>query len=452
MSRHTHAHSHAHAHPHTDSAALYRAKLRTPREAANLILPVDALAVPIATGQPAGFLSALAERDDFENLSIFGGLLIQPYAVLQKQGVRFLSGFYGPIERMMKSMGVRISYLPADFLGWDRYARLAAPRVIASALAPMDDRGFLSFGLHAGASFEAFRDAARDPNRLAIGEVVPDMPQVFGLGRYGGHRIHISELDCVIESNHSVFELPSQPVTDADQAIAHFVEQLIEDGATLQIGIGAIPNIVAQLLADGKKGDFGIHTEMMVDGIMHLHHAGKVTNHKGVFDGFSVATFAAGSRALYQWMHRNPEVRLLPVAQVNDPAIIRRNRRMVSINGALAVDLSGQIMADTIGPRQYSGVGGHELFVVGAHDSQGGKSIICLHSTATVDSKTVSTINTHLPLGTRVTTPRHHVQYVVTEHGVANLGMLTDAERAQALAEIAHPDFREELRAAAADA
>jgi acyl-CoA hydrolase len=436
MSRHTHA----------DPKDLYAAKLRNARDAVALLRPDDTLAAPIATGQPPAFLHALAERDDYTALSIFSGLMIEPYPVLLKPGVRVLSGFYGPVERMMKGAGAHIEYLPADFLGWNRYARLARPRVIASALAPMDERGFFSFGLHSGATFDVFRDAARDPERLAIGEVVADMPTVFGLGRYGGHRIHVSELDCIIESDRSAFELPSGDATEEDRAIARFVEGLIEDGATLQIGIGAIPNIVAQLLSAGDKGDFGIHTEMLVDGIMHLHQADKVTNHKGIFDGFSVATFAAGSKALYRWMDRNPEVRMLPVAQVNDPAIIRRNRRMVSMNGALAVDLSGQIMADTIGPDQYSGVGGHELFVIGAHDSPEGKSIIGLHSTARVKGKVVSTIVRQLPCGTPITTPRHHIQYVVTEHGIANLGMLTDMERAAALIEIAHPDFRGELR------
>jgi acyl-CoA hydrolase len=431
---------------HGDPATLYRRKLRSLREAIDLIDTNDTLAAPIATGQPASFLSALNERNDYQDLVIFSGLLIEPYAVLQQPGVRLISGFYGPIERTLKSMGAKVQYLPADFLGWERYALLSRPRVVASALAPMDTHGFLSFGLHSGASFNAFLEAARDPDRLAIGEVVPDMPHVLGLGRYGGHRIHISEIDCVVESDRSVFELPDTPVSDEDRAIAQHVEHLIENGATLQIGIGAIPNIVAQLLADGKKGDFGIHTEMLVDGIMHLHRAGKITNQKGVYDGFSVATFAAGSKQLYKWMDHNPEVRLLPVGQVNDPAIIRRNRRMVSINGALAVDLSGQVMADTIGPRQYSGVGGHELFVIGAHDSHEGKSAICLHSTARVAGKTMSTIAASLPLGTPVSTPRHHVQYVITEHGLANLGMLTDTQRAHALIEIAHPDFRDELR------
>lgn len=434
---------------HGDAATLYRGKLRSLREAVGLIQAEDSLAAPIATGQPAGLLNALAERNDYRNLTIFSGLLIEPYSVLQQPGVRLISGFFGPMERRIKSLGGNVQYLPADFLGWERYARLARPRVVVSALAPMDDHGFLSFGLHAGASFNAFLEAARDPHRLAIGEVNRQMPHVLGLGRYGGHRIHVSEIDCLCESDRPLFELPDMPISDEDKAIASHVEQLIENGATLQIGIGAIPNIVAQLLAEGEKGDFGIHTEMMVDGIMRLHQAGKISNDKGVYDGFSVATFAAGSRALYTWMDRNPEVRMLPVAQVNDPAIIRRNRRMVSINGALAVDLCGQVMADTLGPRQYSGVGGHELFVIGAHDSLDGKSIVCLHSTARVQGKPVSSIVSGLPFGTPVTTPRHHVQYVTTEYGVANLGMLTDRERAQALIAIAHPDFRDQLRAAA---
>jgi len=433
-------------HTHGDVQMLYRQKLCTVREAVDLVRIDDTVAAPIATGQPSAFLNALGERSDYKNLTLFSGLLIEPYAVLQQPGVRLISGFYGPVDRMLKSMGAKVEYLPADFLGWERYARIAQPRVVVSALAPMDEHGYLNFGLHAGATFNAFLDAARNPQRLAIGEVNRTMPHVLGLGRFGGNRIHISEIDRVVESDRSVFELPEQPVTTEDKAIAQYVEELIDNGATLQIGIGGVPNIVAQLLAVGKKGDFGIHTEMMVDGIMHLHQAGKIGNHKGVYDGFSVATFGAGSRALYDWMDHNPEVRMLPVAQVNDPAIIRLNRRMVSINGALSVDLSGQVMADTVGPRQYSGVGGHELFVIGAHDSEGGKSVICLHSTARVDGKTVSSIVKHLPCGTPVSTPRHHVQYIVTEYGAANIGMLTDGERAHALAAIAHPDFRDDLQ------
>ena len=426
-------------------SADYERKLRTPRQVVDMLRRDETMAIPIATGQPAAFLAALGEREDWKGAMVFSGLLIEPYSFLQRPGIDFVSGFFGPIERAMIAAGASIDYLPADFLGWERYARALKPRVVVSAVAPMDDRGFFSFGLHSGATFETFLEAMRDPQRLAIAEVLVDMPHVYGLGQYGGHRVHVSEVDAVIESDRRTFVLPEIPTTDADRAIGAHVEELVPDGATLQFGIGAIPNTVAQLLAAGQKGDFGIHTEMFVDGIMHLHQAGKVTNHKGVFDGFSVSTFGAGSTELYRWMHRNPEVRMLPVMQVNDPAIIRNNRRMVSINGAIAVDLNGQIMADTVGPRQYSGVGGHELFVVGAHDSEEGKSIICLHSTATVNGQPVSTIVAALPPGTPVSTPRHHIQYVVTEYGVANLGMLTARQRREALIAIAHPDFRAEL-------
>ena len=427
-------------------AAAYQRKLCTPRQAIDRLRPDDVLAAPIATGQPAALLSAIGERQDWQGLVVFSGLLIEPYAFVQHPGVRFISGFYGPIERMMIAAGARIDYLPADFIGWERYARALKPRVVASAVAPMDERGFLSFGLHSGATYESFVAAMRDPERVAIAEVVADMPHVFGLGQYGGHRVHVSEVDAVVESDRSTFVLPEVPVSEADRVIGAHVESLVPDGATLQFGIGAIPNIVAQRLAEGGKGDFGIHTEMFVDGIMHLHQAGKVANHKGIFDGFSISTFGAGSGELYRWMHRNPEVRMLPVMQVNDPAVIRANRRMVSINGAIAIDLNGQVMADTVGPRQYSGVGGHELFVIGAHDSDEGRSIICLRSTATVNGTTVSSIVDALPAGTPTTTPRHHVQYVVTEHGIANLGMLTARQRREALIEIAHPDFRAALK------
>lgn len=429
--------------------ATYRRKLRAARQAAALVRSRDTVAFPIATGQPATLLHALGERDDWQKLELFGGLLIDAYPVLRHPGVRLISGFFGPLERALVAEGARIEYLPADFIGWARYARRLRPRVVACALAPMDGDGYLSLGLHSGALFEAFLSAARDPDRLAVGEVVADMPRVLGLGRFGGHRIHVSEIDCLLESDRGVFELAPEKVTDADRAIAEHVEALVPDGATLQFGIGGVPNLVAGLLARSHKGDFGIHTEMFVDGIRELHEAGKVTNQKGIFDGFSIATFAAGTRELYRWMDGNPEIRMLPVEQVNNPAVIGQNRRMVSINSAIALDLSGQVMADTIGPRQYSGVGGHELFVMGAANSLGGKSILCLHSTAVVDGRRVSRIAAELPRGTRVTTPRHHVQYVVTEYGVADLGMATHRERARALAEIAHPDFRDELRDAA---
>ena len=189
---------------------------------------------------------------------------------------------------------------------------------------------------------------------------------------------------------------------------------------------------------------------MFTDGLMELHLAGKVTNaHKGLFDGVSVATFALGSAALYPWLDGNPDVAFVPVSVVNDPTVIARNRNLVSVNGALSVDLYGQVVADSIDGRQISGVGGHEDFVAGAELRTEDHSLICLRSTATVNGEVRSRLVPALPAGSVVSTPRHHTGMIVTEHGVADLSGLTVRERAYALADIAAPEFRGELQAAA---
>ncbi|TMA54716.1 MAG: 4-hydroxybutyrate CoA-transferase, partial [Deltaproteobacteria bacterium] len=197
-------------------------------------------------------------------------------------------------------------------------------------------------------------------------------------------------------------------------------------------------------------GAFGIHTEMLSDGVMRLHEAGKVTNRKPLYDGLTVATFALGSQRLYRWLDANPSVRMLPVTEVNGRAVLSRLPRLTSVNGALSIDLAGQVAADAIGGRQYSGAGGHESFVSGAAAAPEGRSFLCLRSTATVGGKRVSTIVPAFGEGTRVTTPRHHVQYVVTEQGAVDLSVLSDVERPRALIGLAHPDFRAALRATVA--
>ncbi len=213
----------------------------------------------------------------------------------------------------------------------------------------------------------------------------------------------------------------------------------------------AVPNEVVQLLSEGPGGDYGIHSEMFTTGLMSLWLAGKVTNRKGLYDGFAACTFALGSRALYDWLHENEGVRFLPVHAVNDPALIARNRRMISINAALSVDLAGQVVADRIGDREFSGVGGHEDFVTGPAFAEGGRSLICLPSTARAGGRRISRIQAVFPAGTCVTTPRHQVDVVVTEYGAAELAGRTRAERGEALAAIAHPAVRDALRAGAAE-
>ena len=415
--------------------------------AAGLVRPRDTVLCGFVAGQPAGILEALGARTDLEDVVLYTGLLMRPYAFLQNPGVRVVSGFFGPIDRMARAAGARIGYQPADFSTLERHARRIHPRVVLAVTSPPDADGWLSFGVHAGATYRPFLDAMRDPDRLAIVEVNAKMPRVAGDPALGGNRVHVSEVDAWVEHDEALVTIPDAEPTADDVAIARQVAERIPPGAILQFGIGAIPDQVGSLLAQGDRDGFGIHTEMISDGVMHLHEAGKVANRKPLHDGYTVATFALGSDKLYRWLDGNPKVRILPVTDVNDGWVLRQLPRLTSINGALSIDLAGQVAADAIAHRQYSGTGGHESFVMGAGLAPEGRSFICLRSTATVGGKRVSTIAASFAAGTCVTTPRHHVQWVVTEHGAADLSVLSDIERPEALVALAHPDFRDELRA-----
>jgi acyl-CoA hydrolase len=415
-------------------------------EAAARVREVDTLAVPLGPGQPGAFLHALSARDDWRNLVVFGALLVDFYPLFTRSGVRLLSGFYGPVERALRDAGHEVHFVPADFRRFANLARQMAPRVMATATAPPDERGYYSLSLHAGATVEELRRCGRDPDRLLVVEANRNLPRTCGLPPAHLHALHRDEIDVVVESDRPVITLPDVAPDATERRIAEHALGFVADGCTLQTGIGGIPNQIAQRLAEGPRGDLGIHTEMFTDGLMQLHLAGKVTNRKGHLDGLSIATFALGSRALYDWLADNEAVRFLPVDQVNDPSQIARNRRMVSINGALTVDLVGQVVADRIGEREYSGIGGHEDFVSGAAFSEGGRSLICLPATASTSGGRLSRIVARLPIGTCVTTPRHQIDVVVTEYGVAELFGKTAGERARALIEIAHPAVRDALR------
>jgi acyl-CoA hydrolase len=418
--------------------------------AARLVRPRDTVIAGFAAGQPVGFLEALGARPDLEDVVLYTGLLLRPYALLQNPGVRVVSGFFGPIERMARAAGARVGYLPADFNDLERLGLRLKPRVVLAVTSPPDRDGWLSFGLQAGANYRPFMEAIRDPERLAVAEVNPRMPRVDGIAELGGNRVHLSEVDVLVEHEADLVALPPEEPSPADLVIAQLVVERILPGSILQFGIGAIPDAIARILAEQPGGGFGIHTEMISDGVMRLHEAGKVTNRKPLYDGFTVATFALGSERLYRWLDGNPAVRILPVTDVNESSVLRQLPRLTSINGALAIDLAGQVAADAVGGRQHSGTGGHESFVSGARSAPDGRSFVCLKSTATVSGRRISTILPHFGGDTLVTTPRHHVQYVVTEQGAVDLSVLTDTERPRALTELAHPDFRDGLRAAVA--
>jgi acyl-CoA hydrolase len=418
-------------------------------EAAGRLERRDTLGIPLGTGQPPALLSALGERDDWEDLRVYGALLAVGTELFTRPGVHYLSGFFGPIERALREANANIGFTPADFRRLGPLLEEQPPRVMATVAAPPDGDGWCSLSLHAGGTWRELGRAGRDPERLLIVEVSDRYPRTFGLPPDYRHALHLDEIDVLVESDAAPLALADPPPTDVDRAIAEHAGAFIGEGATLQTGIGSIPSVIAGLLAERGGGGYGVHSEMFTNGLMRLHQSGKVTNRKGQFDGVSVTTFAFGTEDLYAWLRDNDDVAFLPVEIVNSPDVIARNADAVTVNGALAIDIQGQVVADTIGTVQYSGIGGHEDFVSGPGLSLSARSLICFPSTVTVGGELKSRIAPWFEAGAVITTPRHQVDVVVTEYGAAELQGRTVHQRGLALAEIAHPDFRDDLRAAA---
>lgn len=272
---------------------------------------------------------------------------------------------------------------------------------------------------------------------MVIAEVNDQMPRTLG-----DAFIHISQIDQIVETSYPIIELQPPRIGEVERAIGEHCARLIEDGATLQLGIGAIPDAVLLFLKDKK--DLGIHSEMFSDGVVELVESGVINNsRKTLHPGKMVVTFLMGTRRLYDFVHDNPAVALYPVDYVNDPCVIMQNEKMVSINSCIQVDLMGQVVSDSIGLKQFSGVGGQVDYVRGAAMARGGKSIIAMPSTASKGS--ISRIVPLIDTGSAVTTSRNDVHYIVTEYGSADLRGKTLKERGRALIQIAHPDFRPQL-------
>jgi acetyl-CoA hydrolase len=299
-------------------------------------------------------------------------------------------------------------------------------------VSPPDEHGFCSLGIEVGLTKSAAESA-----HTIIAEVNQKMPRTLG-----DSFIHVSRLNYVVPVDYALPELTmgEEGPSEVIEKIAGHIAELIPDGATMQLGIGAIPDAVLKFLFE--KRDLGIHTELFSDGVIDLVDAGVLTNaRKTLHPGKIIAGFILGTQRLYRWVDDNPLIELHPTEYVNDPFVIAQNERMVAVNSAIEVDLTGQVCADSIGTRLYSGVGGQLDFIYGASRSRGGVPIIALPSTA----KTISRIVTTLKPGAGVVTSRNHVRYVVTEYGVADLYGKTIRQRAQQLINIAHPQFREQL-------
>ena len=297
-----------------------------------------------------------------------------------------------------------------------------------------DEHGFCSFGVEVGVTKTAAASA-----KIVIAEVNPNMPRTLG-----DAFIHVSKITHIVPVDYPLPETPMGDPSELSARIARNVAGLIPDGATLQMGIGGIPDAVLMELTGHKH--LGIHTELFSDGVVGLVERGVIDGErKTLHPGKIIAGFLLGTKRLYEFVNDNPVIELHPTEYINDPFIIAQNDRMVAINSAIEVDITGQVCSDSIGPRLYSGVGGQVDFIYGASRSKGGVPIIALPSTATVKGETVSKIVAALKPGAGVVTTRNHVRFVVTEHGVAELYGKTVRQRVHALAGIAAPEFREEL-------
>ncbi len=359
------------------------------------------------------------------------------------------SWFLGKVEREYHKNGC-CSYIPFGLGEGPRlYRQWLKDDVDITFIetTPMDRNGDFNFG-----AAVTRQKAACEVAKTVVLEVNEHMPWVCG-----GYDevVNISQVDYIVENReYKIPEFPAAVVTKEDEAIAALLAEQIESGATIQLGVGAIPSVVGKLLIQHGLKDLGIHSEMFNDSMMELIEAGVVTGKKKSLNpGRAVHCFAAGSEKLYQFMHKNKVLAGFPVDYTNDPYIIAKNKKQVAINSALRVDLRGQVCSESVGTRQISGTGGQLEFTRGAYLAEGGKAFICLHAAREdKDGRTISNIVPTLELGDMVTVPASDVSHIVTEYGIVNLKGKSVWQRARALISIAHPQFREELTAAACKA
>ena len=398
----------------------------------------------VALCQPDVFDKALAARArELQNVKIRSCLSTKPRAVLEADpdGKHFFwfSWHFSGYDRKKHDAGL-CNYMPLNLGEVPGYYRrfLDPLDIVILKTCPMDENGHFNFS-----AANLWHRAVIECAKLVIVEISSGLPHAFG----EHNSVHISEVDYIIEGDHEpAAELSNPPPTEVDRAVARHILGEIEDGTCLQIGIGGMPNAVCSLLLESGVGELGVHTEMLIDGIVELYESGRVTGAgKALNPGKITYTFALGSSHLYSAIDRNPDFLCCPVDYTNMPHTIMRNDRVISINNTTQIDLQGQAASESDGHRHISGTGGQLQFVRGAYASNGGKSFICLSSTYNKHGQLRSRIVLNLTAGNIVTTPRSDVMYVVTEYGLVNLKGKSVAERALALIRIAHPDFREEL-------
>ena len=419
----------------------YLAKRMSADDAVRFVKNGDTVVIPTAAAEPPLLLSALSEqRHQFHDVTVSQILPMRKYGYFDPETqhhMRHVAYFFGPASRPGGQAGF-IDYMPSNFSempGMIRRGQSAAD-VVFSVASPMDAFGYFSLGLAADYTMAAIEKA-----RTVVLEVNPNVPFC-----HGNCHVHISQIAGLVESDAPIPEVGLPKIGAVQEAIGKYVADMIADGDTLQIGYGGIPDAVVMQLT--HKHDLGIHTEMLGDGILTLIESGAVSNRKkNRHPGKVLATFALGSKKLYQFMDRNLGVEMYGSDYINDPFLAGQNDNLVTVNATMQIDLMGQCGSESLGFCPVSGTGGQSDFVRAANRSNGGKSFIVLPSTA--KDNTISRLVPTLTPGTHVSTSKNDINYVVTEFGVAQLRGKTAKQRAEALIGISHPDFRGELREAA---
>ncbi len=430
-------------------AEVYKRKLKTPEEAVKLVKDGDWVDYSVGIGFPTLLDEALAKRkDELHDVKVRGCLAMQPIQIVEQDRERktftYNSWHCSGYERKLCDEGL-CNYIPMIFRNMaSYYRRYLTVNVAMVSVAPMDSKGFFNFSM-VNCTTRAILDAAD----LIIVEVNEHMPHV-----YGGQEdcIHISEVDVVVEGEHGpLAQLPVPPATEIDEKIASLLLPYIPDGATIQLGIGGMPNSVGKLMAESDLKDLGMHTELLSDGFVDLYEAGKLTNsRKTLHRGKGVFGIALGSQRLYDWVGENQGLLSFPMDYVNQPSVMAQMENMISINNCIAMDLYGQVSSESAGTRHISGTGGQLDFSTGAYDAPGGKGFICMTSSYRDKAGNLkSRIMPKFTQGDIITTPRTQAFYIVTEYGIVNLAGRSTWERAELLISLAHPEFRDELIAAA---
>ncbi|MFO1414216.1 MAG: acetyl-CoA hydrolase/transferase C-terminal domain-containing protein [Burkholderiales bacterium] len=424
---------------------LYQQKLRPAAAAAALVNSNDVVFLGEFAQNVEAVDAALAERaHELRNVVLITTTRAKPLRCVEADRERrafiWNDWHFSGLGRKSAEQGLA-SYIPLCYhQGPQNVALHGAPDVAVVQVAPMDANGFFNFSTSCSMTPTYCRSA-----RKVVVEVNTNAPRCLG-GL--DESIHIEHVDMVVEGpNSPLLQLPAAKAGEADRQIAMHVMSLLEDGSTIQLGIGGLPNIVGEMIAQSDLKDLGVHTEMLADSYVDMYEAGRITGTQKAIDRRKmVYTFAMGSQKLYDFLDDNPAAAIFPASYTNDPAVIGRNPKVIAINNAVEIDLFSQVASESAGPRQISGTGGQLDFILGAYRSEGGKGLICVNSTfkrkdGSIGSRIVPTLSP----GTIVTCPRSVVHYVVTEFGVAQMKAKSTWQRAEALIDIAHPDCREQL-------